>query len=143
MHILGLPASVYRLSSCALRQDAQQREINLRHKLLRDWERLKCIQVPDPDIARITCIRRATFYRCKRAIARYGTQGLARRSTHPRRRGAVGPPPVNHEIQRRRAMEGLPLDPGSLCIRSHCRRPGQSVAVWNTRNISTVSSEIR
>jgi putative transposase len=85
MHLLGLPSSVYRLGSYALRQEASESERALRHKLLGDWERLKRFKVPDADIACITGISRATFYRRKRALGTYGTQGLARRSTRPRR----------------------------------------------------------
>ena len=85
MQVLGLPSNVNRLGSNALGQEAQQREINLRRKLHGDWERLRGFLVPDPEIARITGISRATFYRRRRAIARHGNQGLARRSTRPRR----------------------------------------------------------
>ncbi len=85
MQVFGLPANVNRLGSYALRQEARQREIALRHKLLGDWERLKRFKVPDADIANITGISRATYYRRKRALAAHGTQGLARRSQRPKR----------------------------------------------------------
>lgn len=85
MRIFGLQSSVMHLSSYTLRQEAQQREITLRHKLLGDWERLKKFCVPDTDIARITGISRTTFYRRKRAFTAFGTQGLARRSQRPNR----------------------------------------------------------
>jgi putative transposase len=95
MQIFGLPSNVNRLVSYTLRQEAQQQEIVLRHKLLGDWERLKQFRVPDPDIARITGISRATYFRRKRALAAYGTQGLARRSQRPKRfRQSAIPKPV-------------------------------------------------
>ncbi|HLN27934.1 MAG TPA: integrase core domain-containing protein [Gemmataceae bacterium] len=85
MHLLGVPSSVYRLGSYSLRQEALEGEIALRHKLLGDWERLKRFNLPDAEIARITGVSRATFYRRKRAIAMHGTQGLERRSRRPKR----------------------------------------------------------
>jgi putative transposase len=85
MQVFGLPANVNRLGSYALRQEAQESEIAARHKLLGDWERLKRLRVPDADIATVTGLSRATYYRRKRALALYGTQGLARRSQRPKR----------------------------------------------------------
>lgn len=95
MHLLGLPNPVHRLASYALRQEALEGELALRHKLLGHWDRLKQLRVPDPDIAHVTGISRATYYRRKRAMAIYGAKGLARRSTRPRRvRQSAIPKPV-------------------------------------------------
>ena len=103
MHVFGLQASVGRLGSYTLRQEAQQREIALRQKLLGDWERLKQRRVPDADIASVTGISRATYYRRKRALATYGTQGLARRSQRPRRvRQSALPQSVRELVMRLR-----------------------------------------
>ena len=85
MHLLAIPNSVYRLGSYTLTQEALERELIRRHKLLGDWERLRQLRVPDLDIARVTSISRATYFRRKRAIAIPGTQGLARCSTRPKR----------------------------------------------------------
>lgn len=83
MPILGFTSNVYRIGSTALREEARKREIALRRKLLGDWEKLRGFLVPETEIARITGMSRATFYRRRRAVAKYGTQGLARRSTRP------------------------------------------------------------
>lgn len=85
MQLLGMPSAVTHLASYTLRQETQERERAVRLKLLGDWERLKRFKVPDAEIARVTGISRATYYRRKRAIARYGTEGLVRRSTRPKR----------------------------------------------------------
>lgn len=103
MQVFGLSANVNCLGAYALRQEAAQREIAARHKLLGDWERLKQLRVPDADIACVTGISRATYYRRKRALATYGTQGLARRSQRPKRlRQSAVPQPVRDLVLRLR-----------------------------------------
>ncbi len=53
-------------------------------KQLGDWDALKSRGVPDSTIARVTGISRATYYRRKNNIAKYGLKGLEKRSTKPK-----------------------------------------------------------
>lgn len=52
--------------------------------MLGDWELLKGRKVPDGEIARITGISGATYYRRKKAIGTYGMVGLKKRSAKPK-----------------------------------------------------------
>jgi putative transposase len=84
MQMFGLHKNIYKLANYACTQEILDEQIKERHKLLGDWELLKARGVPALEIARITGISRATFYRRKKAISKYGIAGLKRRSTKPK-----------------------------------------------------------
>jgi len=83
MQIKGLHKNIYRLANYCLQQELLSEQEKLRYKQLGDWEMLKKHRVPDSEIARITGISRATFYRRKACIKHYGSKGLHRRSNRP------------------------------------------------------------
>ena len=84
MQMFGLHKNIYKLAKYACTQEILDEQIKERQKLLGDWELLKKRKVPDREIAKITGISRASFYRRKKAIRNYGLSGLKRRSTRPK-----------------------------------------------------------
>ena len=65
MQIHYLPRNIYKLACCSLRQEKLSETTKRRKKLLGDWELLKQNKVSDQEIAEITGISRATYYRGK------------------------------------------------------------------------------
>lgn len=85
MQIFGLHKNIYKLSRLSCTQELLDQNTKERHKLLGDWDLLKSRKVPDKEIANITGISRATYYRRKKAIATFGIiKGLQRRNTKPK-----------------------------------------------------------
>lgn len=84
MQIFRLHKNIYRLANYACTEEIKETYIEERRKLLGDWELLKGRFVPDAEIAKVTGISRATYYRRKKAIAQYGVAGLKRRSSRPK-----------------------------------------------------------
>ena len=76
--------NVYRLANYALSRAALDEATAARRKILTDWERLKKHGVSDGEISTVTGISRATYYRRKAALKRYGIKGLQRRSSRPK-----------------------------------------------------------
>jgi putative transposase len=85
MQIKCLPKSVYKIYNKAYSITAKPEIIKQRQKFLGDWEILKARRVPDDEIAKITGISRATYYRMKKSIRMYGMRGLEAKSKRPRR----------------------------------------------------------
>lgn len=85
MQMFGLHKNIYKLARYACTQELLDQNTEERRKLLGDWEILKSRKVPDKEIARITGISRATFYRRKTAISKYGIAGLKRKTTRPKK----------------------------------------------------------
>jgi putative transposase len=83
MQIKYLHKSIYRLYKHCCKHELISEEIERRKKYLNDWEILKKRKVPDKEIAEITGMSRATFYRRKRAIKEYGLRGLESKSKRP------------------------------------------------------------
>lgn len=84
MQIFGLHKNIYRLARYTCTQEIKEKYVKERHKLLGDWELLKSRGVPDSEIARITGISRATYYRRKKAISKHGIAGLKKRGSRPK-----------------------------------------------------------
>lgn len=84
MQIFGLHKNIYKLARYASTQELLDKQTQERRKLLGDWEILKARSVPDHEIAKITGISRATYYRRKKAISLYGIIGLKKRTTKPK-----------------------------------------------------------
>ena len=85
MQHFGLHRNIYKLAQYARTQENLAQETQHRFKLLGDWETLKQRNVPDAEIARVTGISRASYYRRKKALNTLGLSGMARRSTRPKR----------------------------------------------------------
>jgi len=79
-----LPRFLYKSYDYAFKQTYKSEQIQQRRKFLGDWERLKARKVPDKEIAAITGISRATFYRLKKALKLHGLNGLEKQSKRPR-----------------------------------------------------------
>ena len=84
MQIIYLHKNIYKLASYACTQELLDKQILDRRKVLGDWEILKARGIPDCEIAKITGISRASYYRHKQSLKRYGAYGLKKRSTKPR-----------------------------------------------------------
>lgn len=84
MQIKFLPKSVYKIYPYACIQTITSEQIKQRKKFLGDWEILKARKVPDTEIAKITGISRATYYRLKKSLRIYGLRGLEKKSKRPK-----------------------------------------------------------
>ena len=84
MKIKCLPRSLYRLYNYASKQTAMSDQIGQRKKFLGDWEILKARKVPEKEIAKITGISRATYYRLKKSISIHSVRGLEKQSRRPK-----------------------------------------------------------
>jgi putative transposase len=84
MQIIGVHKNIYKLASYTLQQETVSKEQEIRYKQLGDWELLKKRKVPDAEIAKVTRISRATFYRRKSALNRHGAIGFEKRSKRPK-----------------------------------------------------------
>lgn len=84
MQIFGLHKNIYKLANYTCTQELLDQNTKERQKLLGDWELLKSRKVPDKEIARITNISRATFYRHKKGLLELGIKGLKRKSSKPK-----------------------------------------------------------
>lgn len=84
MQIKYLPRFLYKSYDYAFKQTYKSEQIQQRRKFLGDWEMLKARKVPDKEIATITGISRATFYRLKKALKLHGLNGLEKQSKRPR-----------------------------------------------------------
>jgi IS30 family transposase len=84
MQFFGLHKNIYKLANYACTQELLDQNTKERQKLLGDWQILKSRKVPDKEIARITGISRATYYRRKKALLSFGLKGLKRRTTRPK-----------------------------------------------------------
>jgi transposase InsO family protein len=85
MQIKYLPKEVYKLYHYACIQTTKSEQIERRRKFLDDWEILKNRKVPEKEIAKITGISRATYYRLKKSLSIYGLRGLEKRSKRPKK----------------------------------------------------------
>lgn len=85
MQVFGLHKSIYKLNRCVSPEESSlsPRIENIREQL-KIWNRLKNHSVPDLEIAQITGMSRASFYRHKKAISIYGFKGLEIRSKRPK-----------------------------------------------------------
>ena len=83
MKINYLPPYFYKLYKYTAKIQSQNEEITKRKKWLNDWELLKARDVPDKEIAIITGISRATYYRRKKALMMHGYRGLENLSKRP------------------------------------------------------------
>ena len=84
MQIKFLPKSIYKLYNYTNKQITISEQIENRRKFLGDWEILKLRKVPDAEIAKITDISRATYYRLKKSLRIYGVRGLEKQSKRPK-----------------------------------------------------------
>lgn len=86
MQIFGLHKSIYKLNRVLSPEESSlsSRMENIREQL-KVWVRLKKHKLPDGEIASITKMSRASFYRYKRAIGLYGFKGLETRSKRPKK----------------------------------------------------------
>jgi len=84
MQIKGLHKNIYRAASYALSTEINQDLLDQRRKVLGDWELLKKKGLRETEIASITGISRATYYRRKQRIKRYGIKGLIELSRRPK-----------------------------------------------------------
>jgi hypothetical protein len=86
MQIFHLHKSIYKLSRAVSPEESYSlspRVLNIKEQL-KVWSKLKQHRVPEKEIAMITKMSRATFYRHKKAISLYGLKGVERRSTRPK-----------------------------------------------------------
>ena len=84
MQIKYLPQSLYKSYNNVFVVTAKSEQVQKRKKFLGNWEILKARKVPDKEIAKITGISRATFYRLKKLLNLYGLNGLEKQSTRPK-----------------------------------------------------------
>jgi transposase len=84
MQTFGLHKNVYNLAHYACTQELLDQTTRERNKLLGDWETLKARKVSDKEIARITNISRATYYRRKKALRTLGIKGLKKKTQDPK-----------------------------------------------------------
>ena len=85
MQIKYLPHALYKSYSYAYSQTTKDEQIKQRRKYLGDWETLKARKVPDKEIAVITGISRATYYRFKKSLKLLGLKGLEEQSRRPKK----------------------------------------------------------
>lgn len=84
MRIFKLHNKINTLSNIISTAELLDAQIKERYKLLGDWDLLKKRRVPDSEIAKITGISRATYYRRKKKITEYGISALKNKSTKPK-----------------------------------------------------------
>ena len=77
--------SCYSLYRLACKAHSHSELAGYRSGVLQQWERLKSKQLSDVEISQLLGISRATYYRHKRLLNRYGLQALERRSRRPKR----------------------------------------------------------
>ena len=85
MQIKYLPNSFHKVYNKTYSILAKDEIARGRQKLIGDWDTLKARGVPDPEIAKVTGVSRATYYRIKKAIRTHGVRGLEKRSQRPKR----------------------------------------------------------
>ena len=85
MQIIGLHKTIYRVAQYACKVECQSEQAAFQERLLKNWALLKSKGLSDQEVAQMTGISRATYYRRKQALARYGIQGLKQRSKRPKR----------------------------------------------------------
>jgi len=85
MQIKGLHKNIYKVAALACKVENHSERLAYEEKLLKNWALLKSKGCTDQELATITGISRATYYRRKRALAHYGIQGLEGRSRRPKR----------------------------------------------------------
>jgi transposase len=84
MQIFHLHKSIYKLSRVVSPEEKLDPYLlEIKDKMMK-WQKLKAHNVPERDIAQITNISRATFYRYQKQIKTYGLKGLERRSKRPK-----------------------------------------------------------
>jgi len=83
MQIHCLPKSFYKLYYHSSKQIIATEELERRKKCLGDWAILKKRGVPETEIAKITGMSRATYYRRKKALRTYGLHAILNRSKRP------------------------------------------------------------
>lgn len=83
--MFGLHKCIYKLKRVVSPEEnsLSPRMENIREQL-RTWKKLKNHSVPDVEIAGITGMSRASFYRYKKAVGIYGFKGLDSRSKRPK-----------------------------------------------------------
>lgn len=85
MQIFGLHKSIYKLNHYIAPEENLTPSIMAIRDKVKTWQKLKSFKVPDQEIAKITGISRASFYRYLKQIKTYGLKGLERRSKRPKR----------------------------------------------------------
>ena len=83
MQIHCLPKSFYKLYYHSSKHTTQSEQLEQRKKCLGDWDLLKKRGLPDAEIAKITGISRATYYRRKKALRVYGLHAILNQSKRP------------------------------------------------------------
>lgn len=85
MQIQGLHKNVYIAADMALSTEINEKRAEERRKILGNWELLKKKGLSDKEIADITGISRAKYYRRKKALKIYGLFGLIDKSKRPKK----------------------------------------------------------
>lgn len=85
MQIFGLHKSIYKLNRYIAPEENLTPAILAISDKVKTWQKLKTFKVPDKEIAKITGLSRAGFYRYLKQIKSYGLKGLERRSNRPKR----------------------------------------------------------
>ena len=86
MQIHYLPRNIYKLACYSLRQENLSEQAKRLKKWLGAWDVLKRNKLPDAEIAKITGISRATYYRRKKAIQIYGSIAFENKSKAPNKK---------------------------------------------------------
>jgi transposase len=84
MQYFGLHKSIYKLKKLIIPEQNFIPAISEIREKVKKWEKLKAYKVPDKEIASVTGMSRASFYRHKKSISIYGLKGLERRSKRPK-----------------------------------------------------------
>jgi putative transposase len=85
MQYFGLHKSIYKLKKLIIPEQNFIPAISEIREKVKRWEKLNAYKVPDKEIASVTGMNRASFYRHKKSISIYGLKGLERRSKSPKR----------------------------------------------------------
>jgi len=84
MQMLKLHKSIYKLNRFVAPEENLNSEALAIQDTVKTWQNLKKHKVTESDIARITGISRATFYRWQQGIAIYGARGFQMKSRRPK-----------------------------------------------------------
>jgi len=84
MQMFCLHKSIYKLNRLVAPEENFSSPMIFTREAVKTWQNLKKHKVPDKEIARITKISRATFYRWQKAIQTYGLRGIERKSKRPK-----------------------------------------------------------
>jgi IS30 family transposase len=84
MQVFGLHKSIYKLNRFIKPEENFTSETLIKNHAVKTWQQLKARGIPEAEIASITGISRASFYRRLKQIKAYGLKGLERRSRRPK-----------------------------------------------------------